>query len=82
MLAIEPTGKEQKIDGQQLDSIARGAVVIGAEPVSWPLTDGIYIYLRRPGGEAIALLIETDTDDPQKHELLRIVKTAAELQEA
>lgn len=82
MLAIEPIGKEQEIDGRLLDSIARGAVVIGAEPVSWPLTDGVYIYLRQPGGEAIALLIETETSDPLKHELLRIVKTAAELQEA
>lgn len=82
MLAIEPIGSEQEIDGQQLDETMRGAVVIGAEPISWPLTDGIYIYLRRPNGEAIALLIETESEDPLQHEPLRIAKTAAELQEA
>lgn len=82
MLAIEPTGQEQKIDGKQLDEITRGAVVIGAEPIDWPLTDGIYLYLKLPDGETIALLIETESADPLKHELLRITKTAAVLQEA
>ena len=82
MAVYDPIGQEQNIDGRELDDITRGAVVVGTEAIDWPLTDGIYLYLRLPGGELIALLIETESADPLKHELLRITKTAAVLQEA
>ena len=54
-------GQEQAIDGERLDDLTRGAVILGVETVDYPLTDGLYIYMRRPAGDVIALLIETST---------------------
>lgn len=55
------SGREQEIDGERLDDLTRGAVILGVETVNYPLTDGLYIYMRRPAGDVIALLIETST---------------------
>lgn len=54
-------GQGQDVDGERLDDLTRGAVILGVEPIDYPLTDGLYIYLKRPAGDVIALLIETDT---------------------
>ena len=71
-------GQEQAIDGERLDDLTRGAVILGVETVDYPLTDGLYIYMRRPAGDVIALLIETDADeqDGGSYEVLRISKAA------
>ena len=65
------------VDGEQLDKLIKGAFVLGAQPVDYPLTDGVYLYFRLRTGEVIALLIETDTDeqDGGSYEVLRISRT-------
>lgn len=69
-------GQGQDVDGERLDALTRGAVILGVEPIDHPLTDGLYIYLKRPAGDVIALLIETDADeqDGGSYEVLRISK--------
>ena len=69
-------GQEQEIDAERLDDLTRGAVILGVETIDYPLTDGLYIYMRRPAGDVIALLIETDADEQHGgcYEVLRISK--------
>ena len=54
---IAGCGKD--IDGEKLDALIRGAVILGVDPVDYPLTDGLYIYMKLPAGEVMALLIES-----------------------
>ena len=65
------------IDGEQLDDLIKGAAVLGAQPVDYPLTDGVYIYLKCRTGAVIALLIEFEAEfqDDNPHDILRISKT-------
>lgn len=53
----------QVVDPADLDGITRGAQIAGIEPIDYPFTDGLYIYLKQPTGAIIALLIEADPDD-------------------
>lgn len=67
--------RQQNIDGLLLDDLTRGAVIIGVEPVDYPLTDGLYIYMKRPAGDVIALYIEAELTDPGgTYEALEISK--------
>lgn len=68
-------GHRQAIDGEELDELTRGAVILGVDPVDYPLTDGIYIYMKLPAGDVIALLIESNGQGGD-YETLRISKTA------
>ena len=63
------------VKGEQLDALTRGAVILGIEPIDSP-ADGIFIYLKRPAGDVMALLIETDVDEQNggSYEVLRIRK--------
>ena len=60
---------------EELDELTRGAVILGVDPVDYPLTDGIYIYMKLPAGDVIALLIESNGQGGD-YETLRISKTA------
>lgn len=78
-----PAGQE--IDGEQLDSLVTGALILGAEPMDYPLTDGIIFYIRLPAGDVVALTIETDIEEPAGgglYEVLRIRKAPIETKEA
>ena len=50
------------LDGEQLDDLTRGAVILGVETIDYPLTDGLYIYLKRPAGDVIALFLDAAAD--------------------
>ena len=50
------------IDAEQLDDIIRGAVILGSETIDYPLTDGMILYLKRPAGDVISVIFDTDAD--------------------
>ena len=45
------------IDALQLDPLLTGCEVLGAEPIGYPLTDGVIIYLQKPSGERFTLTL-------------------------
>ena len=47
-----------EIDALELDRVTRGSVILGVEPVDYPITDGLYIYVKQPGGRVMALYVE------------------------
>lgn len=49
----------ENIDGMELDKMIEGLTVIGAEPVDYPATDGVIIYLQGKNKHIIAIEIET-----------------------
>lgn len=49
-----------EIDALELDRVTRGAVILGVDPVDYPITDGLYIYVKQPGGSVVSLYIEED----------------------
>lgn len=52
----------QEIDAAAVDDLTRGAVILGAEPIDYPLTDGITFYILRAAGDAVAISIDGDGD--------------------
>lgn len=72
---IAGCGKD--IDGEELDALTRGAVILGIDPVDYPLTDGLYIYMKLPAGKVMALLIES-REQGGDHETLKISGAAIE----
>lgn len=58
----------EQVDGLKVDSLITGLEVVGAEPTSYPLTDGLTIYLKDTEGNITALDIEADlyTEDPEE----------------
>ena len=61
----------EDVDGSKLDKLIEGMTVIGSEPIDYPLTDGIDIYLRGKYGAIYALEIcydnfarDTETENP------------------
>lgn len=54
------TNRGQIIDGARLDDLTRGAQILGIDVIDYPLTDGLYLFIKRPAGDVIALLIEVD----------------------
>lgn len=65
--------KEMEIDGRMLDDMVKGAMILGAEPVDYPLTDGICLYLKLATGEPVTLEIEGA--DPVMPSRLKIYRT-------
>ena len=49
-----------KLDGEALDDLLSGSQITGAEPIDYPLTDGVLLYLKTPDGRDAVLLIEQD----------------------
>lgn len=45
-------------DAKKLPDMIKGSVVIGCEPVDYPLTDGLDLHLKRPDGSYIILGLE------------------------
>lgn len=60
------------VDGKEADSILTGLKVVGAEPVGYPITDGLILYLQDSEGEVIALSTEVNTDTPDEENPLYI----------
>ena len=50
----------EPLDGAELDKLLTGCTVTGAEPIDYPATDGVVIYLRDSTGKALALEVESD----------------------
>jgi hypothetical protein len=50
--------RSHEIDALDLDRITRGAIILGVEPVDYPITDGLYIYVKQPGGRVVSLYVE------------------------
>ena len=48
----------EAIDGEALDDLLKGAVVLGAAPVDYPVTDAVYLYFELKTGKIITVLIE------------------------
>ena len=59
----------EQVDGQKVDSLITGLKVVGAEPINYPITDGLIIYLKDTEGNITVLDIGTDlyTEDPNKN---------------
>jgi len=49
--------KWENIDGLKLSSFLKGYTIVEAEPIDYPLTDGILLLLKGREGEYIALEI-------------------------
>jgi len=45
----------EQVDGQKVDSLITGLEVVGAEPIDYPVTDGLIIYLKDTEGNTTAL---------------------------
>ena len=56
--------KGEPVDGKQLDGILAGCVILGVEPVNYPFTDGLYIYVKRPGSGVYAIVIDAPDYEP------------------
>ncbi len=59
----------EQVDGLKVDSLITGLEVVGAEPTSYPVTDGLTIYLKDTEGNITALDIGADiyTEDPAEN---------------
>lgn len=68
-------GDDQPVDAESLDEVIRGAVILGAEPVDYPFTDGLFIYVRQPGGRVLTLYIEGVQDTDGEYPGLTISKS-------
>jgi len=55
--------KWRPVDGRELDSSIAGFTVIGSEPLDYPLTDSVTIFLQSPSGALFALDIANDLED-------------------
>lgn len=52
----------ENIDGRELEALISGRRVRGVEPIDYPLTDGIIIYLQDNSGGLLALEVGTDSE--------------------
>ena len=59
----------EQVDGLKVDSLITGLEVVGAEPTSYPVTDGLTVYLKDTKGNITALDIGADiyTEAPDEH---------------
>ena len=55
------------VGGEALDLFVEGMTIVGSEPIDYPLTDGVILYLRAADGRMIALDIGVDifSTDPE-----------------
>ncbi len=54
----------EQIDAAEnkLDAVLKDCRILGAEPINYPVTDGIIIYMESKSGDRLALEIGNDTD--------------------
>lgn len=65
-----------------LEQDLKGLTVTGAEPISYPLTDGILIYLTDPTGKKYILEVGADPDaEPEENPFYWTFGEAVEDQE-
>lgn len=57
-----------------MDSLLEGNKIIGCEPINYPATDGVIIYLEDSAGKIRVLTIETTEEDPTKYIGVTIAK--------
>lgn len=50
----------ETLDGRELGLLLQGLVILGAEPIDYPCTDGVVIYLEDRAGEVFVM--ETGAD--------------------
>ena len=50
----------EAVDGLELDGVISGLTVIGAEPIDYPLTDGITLYAKDSTGKLLVFDIGVD----------------------
>lgn len=48
----------KRLDGLQLDELITGCEILGAEPVGYPLTNGVILYLKKPDGCKLVLNLD------------------------
>lgn len=48
------------LDGETLDGLLRGSMITGAEPIDYPVTDGVILYLKTADGRDAVLIVEQD----------------------
>ena len=51
----------KSLEWTELEKTIAGYTIIGGEPVDYPNTDGLILYLKSPTGVLVALDIETET---------------------
>lgn len=49
-----------ELDGEKLDGLLSGSMITGAEPIDYPLTDGVILYLKTADGRDAVLIVEQD----------------------
>ena len=71
--------KWRPVDGRELESRINGFTIIGSEPVDYPLTDGLTLFLQSPSGALFALDIATDLEDDNEPPLVIRMADISEL---
>ena len=67
----------EDVDGQSLDSLLQGLQIIGAEPIDYPLTDGVVIYAKDTRTDKLIIIdIGADPFPPEEPENPFYIKTA------
>jgi len=49
-----------ELDGEEMDEILRGAIILGTAPTDHPQTDGMDFVLKLRTGEIVDIMIEND----------------------
>lgn len=67
----------EDVDGQSLDSLLQGLQIVGAEPIDYPLTDGVVIYAKDTRTDKLIIIdIGADPFPPEESENPFYIKTA------
>jgi len=61
------------IDGAKLDELLSGCKICGSEPIDYPNTDGVLIYIKDKKGDMAVLEIGEDPDEENSF-YMRIAK--------
>lgn len=57
----------ENVDGQSLDSLLQGLQIMGAEPIDYPLTDGVIIYAKNTRTDKLIIInIGADQLSPEE----------------
>lgn len=57
----------ENVDGQSLDSLLQGLQIMGAEPIDYPLTDGVIIYAKNTRTDKLIIInIGADPLSPEE----------------
>ena len=59
--------KWEEIDGLELAGKIKGLEVTAAEPINYPMTDGIILYMRDKEGHELALDISAEAENEEEN---------------